>query len=399
MGTGKLSFEISELDEFGGEPFEAEVSVQVDVFNSDFELVTKARSKQTIELEEGSYSIAATMPDGSRITDLVNVESDSTAAVSLRWQQGRESKAAARARTRSVSKAGRGKAVHTFDVRFLEWNDDWSPLAQVPTVEVLDVEKSPLELVVSMRIHLVPGDLNEVVRFAQFNIADMERTSVSLPLAPATDADVCQLDLAIAPAHMEIAFRFLGSPEAELTARLLESRQVEEAANLEVLKALLAGKRRDPIGATMAALALHRNGQIDEQALEWMGKLAEWFSWIPDTHVLQAAMSARVRDIDGTLAAAEKAVKAGPPLFTDSGSILDATLRDLARGATYSDSGFDSEEMATSLLKHHGRWFRHADLSELTTTVRNRAEGKGVGEGWRTFRIPKQVMDPSSYWI
>ncbi len=399
MGIGKVSFEISELEHLGAAPFEADVSVEVDVFNSDLELVTKARSRQTIELEEGSYSIAATMPDGSRVTDLVNVESDSTAAVLLHWQQTAKSQAAAKARMRSVSKSGKGTAAQSFDLRFIEWKDGWVPLAQIPTVEVLDVDKSALELVVSMRIHLVPGDLREVVRFAEINIAGMGRTAVSLPLAPATDAEVCQLDLAIAPAHVETSFRFLGSPEAELTARLLESRQVDEAANVGVLKALLAGKRRDPIGATLAALALHKKGEADEQTEEWTGNLADWFSWIPDAHVLRSAAFARARDLNATLTAAEKAVKAGPPLLTDSGSILDSTLRDLARGSTYGDSGFDSEDKAFSLLKRHGQWFRHSDLSELMTTVRNVSEVGAVGEGWRTFRVPNRVLDPSSYWV
>ena len=390
MSSGELTVRVPGFSKLRDESIGGSLELSVDVFNERMGLVEQTYADSTVTLEEGKYVVAVTMPDGAKSTQVVRVLADDATTATLKWAAPQRSRAIEKSEAKGYSKVALGAAPAEFLMRYVKIGPDGAtePLGLPPSTEVLDADSDARRLAVSMALQVMDAD--EMIRFAQLRVPEIGQVTVALPLAQVFSSDHCRLDVSITAALIETDVRFVQSPEADYLAQLLETHQVEEAANFKVLESLLQGKMSDPVGAALAAYALLRRGEIDEQLSNWIENLAG-FAWLPDGLAVQAALRAESRDPLGALASAAKALNTGWPIFTDGLSLLDQTLRGLAR--KHEDAIPHLESLATVLP--------YVDFTEVSTTLRHGpSELGGVddGQGWRTFRIPHVLTDPSDYW-
>lgn len=389
--TGQLHVAVPALPE--------ELSLEVEVLaGDDLAFRAQLRAGQTVDLEPGTYVVAATMPDGTRRTATHLVEDDQQVTVEFEW----DPPPFARLATRAGARSAHGRAPESMGVRFVGFEEgEMRMLADPPHVAVQQTHTGDGVLQVAM--DLVLRDDRDCLRFAQLASDGRVPVSVALPLAPHSDAQTCRLSVAVTSRDIDPAVRLGGDPSAAIVADYVAGGMPERIAAIADLgRTMLLEKRQHPLAAALGAYALLRLNET-ERMRDWPMNLARWYDWLPDGEVIAGELVHRRGDEAAALGRFCEAVRRGPPVFTDGLSILTSRLRSLVKREQFADGAGEALDKVLD-------WGSYADLSSLCLSVtgvdvddlagsQEPVQLRAGVDGWVVFRVPFGVADdPDAYW-
>lgn len=397
--NGSIQVSIKGLqDTFGSA---AAVGARVDILDKQLRLLQQTDSLSTIEISPGSYVIAITLPDGSRHVDIVAVKAGEATPVRLTWNSDPIVAVRSRAQSHTGAKALLGPAPNSFNLRFIEisGNLEAAPAVTRPQQEVDHYGRADGVLTASMIVYAPPG--SNRVYFAEIATEhESSSVAVALPAAAIGAASNCWLNVAISAERLEVDVRMRGSSDADAISQLMASGQLAAAAVPAAAEAMLYREPQHPFGAALAGYALLRLKKLD-QLHGWPEKLASWFDWLPDAHIILGEQRLRAGKADEALGAFGQAMKRGLPVFTDGFSILQARLRRLAAGNTIPEIPKAAKDEASRRLEALSQWTPWVAFETVCTTLKHDEEQPAVtaARGWERFRQPfGQARDPRDFW-
>ncbi len=289
-------------------------------------LVAHGFGSDVVELPAGAYTVECALPDGSKLSQTVEVRSgdDQTVtfehadAASPPFEPITRDLVPTRRRTRGQTRR-----------RLPDGTDRGVPAHRPRIVTVTDAEHVVVGTGDGVSWAFQPAaDLRDVPT-ADLVTASGREVRVSLPVNPTTGypRNSC---VVTSSDDADLQIRF--APERQVASALvviLEQDELGTSTNVFTGAAdALLRKYDDPAGAALGGLTLHRLGRLTERE-EWVENLAASFPWLPDGQILLAALlqhdadpKQRARGLAVLLSVATQR-----PLYTDGLALAVDLLR------------------------------------------------------------------------
>ena len=325
MGTIKVQID-SDSAYFRG-------NVPLEVRDNHMRLVQKSDDVRSFELEPGIYQISAVLEDGQEHKHFIKVQSGETTTVkmganteSIKRQEIR------RRKQRKAFKKYRSRYTKTMEVIVSEDTTDYGTesaeidaLVKLLGAERLDDRRNPWMIACSSNV--------ESVATAEVDVGD-DRYCISLPTSPHDSPGYNSCVVTIEEIYSRPHVVAWISPQrvvANAIQNMMASNELHSARRMaKEATELLRAKYRDPTGATLGALVLHKFGLLYDK-ISWLENLTRDFDWIPDGKILLAATLLKQESVsmEDAQRAFELAVKASEQriLYTECFSILLDLLR------------------------------------------------------------------------
>ncbi len=289
-----LSFQVVG-DSFAG----AEFDLPIEVRASDYALITRARSRQTVDLEPGNYLVVAPLPDGQELRGEVTINAgQGDANVHL---YGPEAAPSSPFEERLIDPAKRVSA-------------------RLLTDTLLSIEP-PLDISADEDNRKLGPRLLHVQHSSEY---DTDGTWL-WPLPPAAFENATFRRTGTVAAGLTA---HMAHPQAELVLSYLRAGAIGPAIHasgsdllsvetLVLSQGLLEGKKNDPLAAALGAYVLLRQSHVDGSTRKLVERLHEYNQQLPDSYCLQAELLARAGQRDEALRLLLRLPEVGLPFFTE----------------------------------------------------------------------------------
>ncbi len=292
-------------------------TLPVEIRDAEGRLVARSTGPVDLPLAIGLYVVEATLPGGSRHTEVVQVAAGPPTEVVLRARKSRPSDDDNDAEPDSgdeMAVAGAGAVPQDLPAIDLVDQVDCALLDGSGARWVFDAVAKPGQ-----------------APMATFR-AGRTTIGVSIPVNPSVKAEErpCTVTFAMRAGRVraDVAFAHQRRVAWTLGGLVKSDAAVSTAELFANADQILLEKYRDPSAAALGGLTLHRLGRLRERSA-WVENLARDFGWIPDGGVLLAALLAhdddprqRARGLDRLIQTAELR-----PLFADGRALAIKLLR------------------------------------------------------------------------
>ncbi|MGR0320368.1 hypothetical protein [Agromyces sp. ZXT2-3] len=318
MGDAAAPVELGQLSvEITSESYLLASNLPIEVRDARERLVGQGHGSIDIRVRPGIYRIVATLPDGGRADELVEVQGPEGFHVHF----GKEPVSDA---TRETAGAGEDSPMFYLDT---------SPGDEPSWPAELVYTKGASARVLQGSWLFQPDDLDDPLTDAPhcaFRIGETTVTA-SLPINPVGwfPTDTCIVTpVDDGGVRLDVRFARQRLVASNLEGQLRSGAYASPTSFLDSAAGLLLDKYRDPTAAALGGLTLHRLGRLRERE-EWVANLARDFAWLADGRVLEIALHAqdedeyeRARWLDRLLEVAKMR-----PMFADGYALLLDLLR------------------------------------------------------------------------
>lgn len=291
MEKGKLRIDITSNSEFLAS------ILPIEIRDANHRQVVVNPEHRTFELDPGLYSVRAVLNDGRLNEQYVKVAEGKTESLKFQLTKG-------------------------------DTPLEGTATANAPPARILELVGAEHTSTDGNRMIFVPTEPLTGVPQVTLEAAD-HRYTLSLPVNPMANypENSCEIRV-VSPTRGGVHIAVQLAPErmvASTLERMVEAGHVEQYSGLaEQGSEMLAEKYRDPVGAALGGLVLHRLSKL-EHLQSWVENLARDFAWLPDGKVLLAALlryQEPARGLEVLLEAAERRM-----VFSDGLSLTLELLR------------------------------------------------------------------------
>lgn len=350
------------------------LALPVEVRKPNLALVAKTVTSNSVQVKPGTYHVTARLPGGQELYNQVTIGEQEDYTIDLFLDPEETSPHESEEMNRYIIGSGvissyalpekmesLGAEDHPAGLRFFRG----SPLhGQAVEYQAIDTQLAPARYTAAFSVSsdTEPG----LVQLLQPNASPVNF------LLPSQPYSRCQFLLALQP-NGEYEFDAqLENLAADTLLRYAERGLIAQADTLVGIdnpalssEALLAGKMRDPIGATVGAYSLLRLGQLD-RLHDWTRNLMDKFEWLPDGVSIRAEHLARLGQHTEALQTLLQLEKRGLPFFSDGLSYAVNRLRQYVKSGERGDP-LPELDRAASLLKLIKPFSNYADYRKAVT--------------------------------
>jgi hypothetical protein len=316
MGDVAVPVELGQLSvEIASESYLLRSNLPIEVRDARNRVVGQGQGSMTVRVRPGIYRIRATLPDGDRADELVEV----------RGPEGFHRRFGSDTGPRPViedTPAGRRSPMS-----YLDTSPGDAPLEPVSLMEMKRAHVRDLD---GAWLFQPQSPLSDAP-YAVFLIG-ATRVTASLPINPFGDfpLDACivvPVDDGRAP-RLEVRFVRQRLVAANLEGQLLSGAYAAPSSFLDAAVELLYDKYQDPTAAALGGLTLHRLGRLRER-VSWIANLARDFRWLADGRILEIALHAQDEDAHERARWLEQLLEVAKmrPMFADGYALLLDMLR------------------------------------------------------------------------
>ena len=267
--------------------FLLETNLTVEIQDANLRLVKRLANPRKAKVPAGLYRVSAVLTDGRRHSQNVILAGGETAVVQLRAQPTEHVDGP------PVDEAHKVPA--TSRKQFMTRSESIPERGEERDVRLVEAEHVELWRTSGWKWLFIPKVEPERVPTATFEYRE-RRWTVSLPVNPCGYGKEAACAVRTFPTKGALEVRAWFTPERTVSSTLqhmLATHRLMSAADVaRKATRLLCGKYKDPTGAALGAVVLHKMDALGEYE-GWLKNLADDFAWLPDGRVLLASFRAR----------------------------------------------------------------------------------------------------------